>query len=239
MESKNIQNLSQKISKDFNDTHKVNAVIYSRVSSDSERQDNQRQTIELSEYALRMGYNIVNIYEEKVSGLKKNADRAIFSRMLEDIDKSIERGENKIEKILIWELSRIGRNVLQSLQNIQLLTEKKVGLYIKNFNLETLNEDHSPNSLSMFMVQILFSVANMELEMTKNRMRSGYINHIKKNGPCSVGRKIGQIQVEAKTLERHGDVLKLIRKGHSIRDIASITKKSTNTVLKVKKLLTQ
>ncbi|MBX9779867.1 MAG: recombinase family protein [Chitinophagaceae bacterium] len=239
MESKNIQNLSQKISKDFNDTPKVNAVIYSRVSSESDRQDNQRQTSELLEYANRMGYNIVNIYEEKVSGLKMNSEKPIFSKMLDDIDNSIITNECKIEKILVWELSRIGRNVLQSLQNIQLLTDKKVGLYIKNFNLETLNEDYSPNSLSMFMVQILFSVANMELQMTKNRMVSGYKNHIEKYGTKSVGRKIGQVQVEAKTLERHGDVLKLLRKGHSIRDIACITKKSVNTVLKVKKLLIQ
>ena len=236
MNSKMKPQASQKNTKDLNDTSKVNAVIYCRVSSESDRQDNQRQTTELTEYAYRMGYNIVKVYEEKVSGLKKNADRPIFSKMLEDIDNSIEQGENKIEKILIWELSRIGRNVLQSLQNIQLLTEKKVGLYIKNFNLETLNADHSPNNLSMFMVQILFSVANMELEMTKNRMRSGYINHIKRNGTNSVGRRIGQIQNESKTLERHADILKLVRKGHSIRHIACITNKSVNTVLKVKKL---
>lgn len=239
MNSKIKQNLSRKNTKDFNDTPKVNAVIYSRVSSMSDRQDNQRQTSELLEYANRMGYNIVNIYEEKVSGLKRNSEKPIFSKMLDDIDNSIMTNECKIEKILVWELSRIGRGVLQSLQNIQLLNERKVCLFIKNFNLETLNDDKSPNSLSMFMVQILFSVASMELEMTKNRMRSGYQNHIKNNGTKSVGRKLGQVQIESKTLERHADVLKLVRKGHSIRDIASITKKSVNTVLKVKKLLTQ
>ena len=156
MNSKIEKKMSQNISKDFNDTPKVNAVIYSRVSSESDRQDNQRQTSELLEYANRMGYNIVNIYEEKVSGLKRNSERPIFSRMLDDIDNSIMTNECKIEKILVWELSRIGRGVLQSLQNIQLLNEKKVCLFIKNFNLETLNDDKSPNSLSMFMVQILF-----------------------------------------------------------------------------------
>ena len=79
--------------------------------------------------------------------------------------------EGSIDKILVWELSRIGRSVLQSLQNIQLLHDLKVGLYIKNFNLDTLNEDKTPNSLSMFMVQILFSVANMESKMTLSRLQ--------------------------------------------------------------------
>lgn len=202
------------------------AVIYSRVSSEGNRQDNERQTNELIEYANKMGYELVEVYEEKVSGYKKNEDRPIFSRMLEEIEKGI------IDKVLVWELSRIGRSVIQSLQNIQLLTDKKVSIYIKNFNLETLNDDKTPNSLSMFMVQILFSVANMEAQLTKSRMVSGYRNHIKNGG--KVGRKKGSIETEDETLKKHTDVLKLLKKKLSIRHISGLTNKSTNTILKVK-----
>jgi len=202
------------------------AVIYSRVSSEGNRQDTERQTNELIEYANKMGYELVEVYEEKVSGYKKNEDRPIFSRMLEEIEKGT------IDKVLVWELSRIGRSVIQSLQNIQLLTDKKVSIYIKNFNLETLNDDKTPNSLSMFMVQILFSVANMEAQLTKSRMVSGYLNHIKKGG--KVGRKSGSIETEEETIQKHSDILKLLKKKLSIRQISGLTNKSTNTVLKVK-----
>ena len=209
----------------------INAVIYSRVSSESERQDSQRQTTELKQYASRMGYNIVEVYEEKVSGFKKNELRPIFSKMLEDIK------TNEIDKVLVWELSRIGRSVLNSLQNIQILHDLKVGIYIKNFNLETLNDDKTPNNLSMFMVQILFAVASMESKMTLSRLQSGYRNHIKKYGSKSVGRKKGNTDSDDTILERHSDVVKLIKRNISIRNIAAITNKSTNTILKVKKLL--
>ncbi|MGY8939252.1 MAG: recombinase family protein [Flavobacteriales bacterium] len=209
----------------------INAVIYSRVSSESERQDTQRQTTELKQYASRMGYNIVEVYEEKVSGFKKNELRPIFSKMLEDIK------TNEIDKVLVWELSRIGRSVLNSLQNIQILHDLKVGIYIKNFNLETLNDDKTPNNLSMFMVQILFAVASMESKMTLSRLQSGYRNHIKKYGSKSVGRKKGNTDSDDTILERHSDVVKLIKRNISIRNIAAITNKSTNTILKVKKLL--
>ena len=209
----------------------INAVIYSRVSSESERQDTQRQTTELKQYASRMGYNIVEVYEEKVSGFKKNELRPIFSKMLEDIK------TNEIDKVLVWELSRIGRSVLNSLQNIQILNDLKVGIYIKNFNLETLNDDKTPNNLSMFMVQILFAVAAMESKMTLARLESGYRNHIKKYGSKSVGRKKGNTDSDDTILERHSDVVKLIKRNISIRNIAAITNKSTNTILKVKKLL--
>jgi len=209
----------------------INAVIYSRVSSESERQDTERQTTELKQYASRMGYNIVEVYEEKVSGFKKNELRPIFSKMLEDIR------TNEIDKVLVWELSRIGRSVLNSLQNIQILHDLKVGIYIKNFNLETLNDDKTPNNLSMFMVQILFAVASMESKMTLSRLQSGYRNHIKKYGSKSVGRKKGNTDSDDTILERHSDVVKLIKRNISIRNIAAITNKSTNTILKVKKLL--
>ena len=202
------------------------AVIYSRVSSEGNRQDTERQTNELIEYANKMGYELVEIYEEKVSGFKKNEERPIFSRMLEEIEKG------NIDKCLVWELSRIGRSVIQSLQNIQLLTDKKVSIYIKNFNLETLNDDRTPNSLSMFMVQILFSVANMEAQLTKSRMVSGYRNHIKNGG--KVGRKTGSIETEEETIQKHTDIVKLLKKNLTIRQISGLTNKSTNTILKVK-----
>ena len=202
------------------------AVIYSRVSSEGNRQDTERQTNELIEYANKMGYELVGVYEEKVSGFKKNEDRPIFSKMLEEIEKG------NIEKLLTWELSRIGRGVIQSLQNIQLLTDKKVSIYIKNFNLETLNDDKTPNSLSMFMVQILFSVANMEAQLTKSRMISGYRNHIKNGG--KVGRKTGSIETEEETIQKHSDIVKLLKKKLTIRQISGLTNKSTNTILKVK-----
>ena len=202
------------------------AVIYSRVSSEGNRQDTERQTNELIEYANKMGYELVGVYEEKVSGFKKNEDRPVFSRMLEEIEKGT------IDKVLVWELSRIGRSVIQSLQNIQLLTDKKVSIYIKNFNLETLNDDKTTNSLSMFMVQILFSVANMEAQLTKSRMVSGYRNHIKNGG--KVGRKTGSIESEEETIQKHTDIVKLLKKNLTIRQISGLTNKSTNTVLKVK-----
>ena len=204
------------------------AVIYSRVSSEGNRQDNERQTNELIEYANKMGYELVGVYEEKVSGFKKNEERPIFSKLLEEAEKG------SFEKCLVWELSRIGRNVIQSLQNIQILSDKQVSIYIKNFNLETLNEDKTPNSLSMFMVQILFSVATMESQITKNRMESGYKKKKKKNGSKSVGRKLGSIETEEETIQKHSDVIKLLKRKLSIRQISGLTKKSTNTVMKVK-----
>jgi DNA invertase Pin-like site-specific DNA recombinase len=205
----------------------VNAVIYSRVSSVGSRQDTERQTKELTEYAARMGYNLVGIYEEKISGFKKNEDRPILSQMLIDIDR------RKIDKVLTWELSRIGRNVIQGLSFVEELNTRKVSLFIKNYNLETLYGDKSINPLTMFMIQILASVASMEAETTKSRFQSGYRNYINNGG--KVGRKPGHTISDEDLLKKYSEVVKLLKRGLSVRQVAKLTENtSTTTVMKVK-----
>ncbi len=205
----------------------VNAVIYSRVSSVGNRQDTVRQTNELTEYAARMGYNLVGIYEEKISGFKKNEDRPILSQMLKDIDRG------KIDKVLTWELSRIGRNVIQGLSFVEELNTRKVSLFIKNYNLETLYEDKSINPLTMFLVQILASIAAMESDATKSRFQSGYRNYINNGG--KVGRKPGHKISDEDILKKYSEVVKLLKRGLSVRQISKLTENtSTTTVMKVK-----
>ncbi len=205
----------------------VNAVIYSRVSSVGSRQDTERQTKELTEYAARMGYNLVGTYEEKISGFKKNEDRPVLSQMLKDIDRG------KIDKVLTWELSRIGRNVIQGLSFVEELNTRKVSLFIKNYNLETLYEDKSINPLTMFLVQILASIAAMESDATKSRFQSGYRNYINNGG--KVGRKPGHKISDEDILKKYSEVVKLLKRGLSVRQISKLTENtSTTTVMKVK-----
>lgn len=206
----------------------VNAVIYSRVSSVGNRQDNERQTNELTEYAARMGYNLVGVYEEKISGFsKKNEERPILTQMLKDIDRG------KIDKVLTWELSRIARNVIQGLTFIEELNSRKVSLFIKNYNLETLYEDKSINGLTMFLVQILASVAAMEAETTRARFQSGYRHFLSIGG--RVGRKPGHTISDEDLLKKYSEVVKLLKRGLSVRQISKLTDNtSTTTVMKVK-----
>ena len=202
--------------------------IFSRVSTNE--QDYTRQTIELTNYINQMNYKLVGTYEEKISGFKKNEDRVQLSKLLNDLDKL------KIEKVLIWELSRLGRNVVEVLQTIELFNSKGISLFIKNYNLETLDSDKKPNPLTMFMVQILSSVSQMERDQIKQRMISGYRNHLNKGG--KVGRTAGVKETEKDFLEKHIDVIKLLKKGISIRNISKLTEgKSSATIIKVKKLI--
>lgn len=205
----------------------MRVVIYSRVSTQS--QDYERQTNELLEHAKKMGYEVLMKFEEKISGGKKNIDRPELEAMLKFVR------DNKVQKVLAWELSRIGRDSLEVLKTINLLNEHKVSLFIKNYNLETLNEEGEVNPLTQFMIQILNSVSEMERSTIRLRIKSGYDNYRKHGG--KVGRKEGFKKDEHQLLEQYKDVAKLLKQGYSVRKVMKLTDKSSGTVQKVKKLI--
>ena len=81
-----------------------------------------------------------------------------------------------IDKVLVTELSRLGRDTLQVLQVIETLNDMKVSMYIQNYNIETLNEDGKVNAMSQFLITILAEIARMERKTIRERMNSGYKN---------------------------------------------------------------
>ena len=143
--------------------------------------------------------------------------------------------ENKINKVLCWELSRIGRNTIEVLKTIKLLNDNCISLYIKNYNIETLNDKCEVNPLSQFMIQILTSVSEMERTTIKMRMKSGYDSFVKNGG--KVGRKEGFKKDNDLLLSEHKDVVKLLKQDYSVRKIMKLTDKSSGTIQKIKKLV--
>lgn len=70
-----------------------------------------------------------------MSGAKKNEERKELTALLAYV-----RAHN-INKVLVTELSRLGRDTLQVLTAIEKLNKAKVSLYIMNYNIETLTHD--------------------------------------------------------------------------------------------------
>jgi DNA invertase Pin-like site-specific DNA recombinase len=205
----------------------MKVVIQSRVSTVI--QENKRQVQELSEYASKMGWEVVKVFEEKISGGKKNEERPILLEMIQFVK------ENQVDKVLCWELSRIGRNSLEVLKTIELLNENCISLFIKNYNIETLNDKCEINPLSQFMIQILTSVSQMERSQIRQRIKSGY-DSFRKNGG-KVGRKSGFIKDKETLLNQHKDIVKYLRQGQSVRNTMKLTGKSSGTVQKIKNLI--
>lgn len=201
----------------------VKAVIYARVSTQG--QDYERQLAELTHYADRMGYKVVKTFSEKISGAKKIAEREALSELLNYIE------TNQVDKVMIYECSRLSRRATDFLSIIETFNEKKISLYIHQNGLETLQPDGSVNPIATLVLGILAQFNSMERNLIRSRMESGY-NNFRNNGG-KVGRKEGfSKSVESYKVE-YAEELRLLRKGYSLRNIRKITGSSITTIRKV------
>ena len=150
----------------------TNVCLYLRVSSNGQTTDNQE--IELLELCKRRNFNIVEIYKETVSGLKKNEDRQELTRMLEDMK------QRKWTKIVIFDLTRLGRSVSEVVKTLSLLDDLNISLFSMRQNLDT--DDGGMSKLFFYFVSIF---SEMESDLRKTRQRVG-IDRVK-----NLGRKYG------------------------------------------------
>ncbi len=158
-------------------------VIYARVSSTNGTQDYNRQINDLTAFASQNNCEVAKVFAEQISGAKKNSERPALTELIEFVN------SNRIDKVFVTELSRLGRDTLQVLQAIELLNQNKISLYIQNYNIETLLPNGNVNPMSQFLITILAEVARMERKTIRERVESGYKNHLLNGG--RVGRKVG------------------------------------------------
>lgn len=206
----------------------MKVVIFARVSTAIQEYD--RQINELSALALSNGWSVEGVFAEKISGAKKNVERVELMKMVEFVE------ANNIDKVLVTELSRLGRNTLQVLEVIELLNGKGISLYIQNYGIETLTKDGEINPMSQFLITILSEVSRLERKTIRERVSSGYTNYRNQGG--KVGRKEGYRKTDEQMKEQYTKEIQLLRKGLSLRNVQAITNTSVNTLRKLQKIIT-
>ncbi|WP_300646071.1 recombinase family protein [uncultured Duncaniella sp.] len=206
---------------------KVKAVIYARVSTQG--QDYDRQLAELRQYADRMGYEVVKTFSEKISGAKKVKERQAMSELLAYVE------TNKVDKVLIYECSRLSRRAVDFLSIIEIFNDKKISLYIHQNGLETLLPSGEINPIATLVLGILAQFNSMERSLIRSRMESGYNNY--RNNGGAVGRKTGYRKTTEQMKEEYAEEIRLLKKGYSLRNIAKITSTSVNTLRKLNEII--
>ena len=204
------------------------AVIYARVSSSNDRQDTSRQIEDLRKYANLRDIEVVATFEEHISGAKKNEERQVLTDCLEYCT------TNSVHYLLLSELSRLGRSTLQVLRSLEVLHEAKVSVYIQNLGLYTLQPDGKVNPIVSILITILAEMSNIERSNIVYRLNSGRSNYIAKGG--KLGRKTGSIKTEEKKREEYKEVIQLLKKGYSVRNVAKLQGIGISTVQRVKNI---
>lgn len=192
-----------------------------------DRQDTARQVADLQRFAIGNDIEVVNVFEEKMSGAKENRP------VLNECVKYLESGNAEI--LLVSELSRLGRTMRLVVDTIDNLTKAGINIYLQSPGIFTLNPDGSRNPLTTMLVAMLSSFAEMEREQIRYRLESGRKLAIARG--VKMGRKPGYKMTPDEILARYPQVARKLRKGLSVREISGACGVSTATVQKVKKAM--
>lgn len=164
---------------------KIRCALYPRVSTEEQflnglSLDAQRK--DLTDYANRMGYEIVGIYpDEGISARKPVSKRPALLRLLEDVK------QNKIDIILVTKLDRWFRNIKEYQTTEEILQAH-------NCHWKTIYEEYDTSTANgQMVVNIMLAVAQNECDRTSERIKVVF-EHKKRNqehlnGPVPFGYK--------------------------------------------------
>ena len=176
---------------------------------------------------MRNDYQVLQVYEEHISGAKKNDERPVLLECL-DYCKS-----NGIDCILVSELSRLGRNVYMVLENVHFCIDNNINIYFQKESLSLFQDDGTPNPFLTIFVSVLGTCAQIERENIQFRLNSGKQQYIAAGG--KVGRKPGSVKSKEQKEEQYKSVLRELRRGTSVRRSAKLCDVSVSTIQRLKK----
>lgn len=173
------------------------------------------------------------IYQEQVSGCVAMRDRLEGKRLLTDIE------AGKINHLHLEEISRAGRDLLDTLSTLEICEKHGVNVVIENLGLQSITND-SPNPVFKLVSSIIVSIATEERKCIAQRLDSGRIAARRRG--VKFGRKVGSTESKSEFFSKPDvkEVIKWLKiEKMSVRKIAEVTKTSTKLVMKVKKLLNE
>lgn len=210
----------------------MTGIIYARVSSIGERQNTERQIEDLTKYAENNGIDLVKVFSEKISGAKKNNERAILMECFEYAE------TNKIDVILVSECSRVGRAIWEVLESVKYCVDRHIDIFFQKENLHIFNANGEVNPFMAVYISCLGMCAQIERQNIMFRLNSGRQLAIQRG--VKMGRKVGSTKTLEQKQAEYKDIIKLLRKGYSVASTYAIAKErgikcSISTIKRVKK----
>jgi DNA invertase Pin-like site-specific DNA recombinase len=136
----------------------MKVAIYARVSTAEQNCDLQIR--EVTAYVGNLGWEIVEIYQDVMSGA--TAVRPGLSRLLEDARL------RKFDCVLVWKLDRFGRSLVDCLNHIRILEEYRIRFVAVTQALDTDQQ----NPASRFLLHVL-GAAEFERQLIRERSVAG------------------------------------------------------------------
>ncbi len=193
-------------------TKGVNVALYLRVSTGGQSVANQR--LELEDMAERAGWTIVEAYQDKgISGANGRNGRPELDRMLNDATR------RRFKKLMVWDLSRLGRSLRDLISITDQFQELGIDLYVHKDAIDT------GTASGRLFFHIVGAIGEFERERIRERINAGLAR------AKAEGTKLGRPEGTTKATVKHqAEIVSLRDAGMSIRKIAGALSVSTSTV---------
>lgn len=188
-------------------------VIYSRVSTVDQKCDNQISN--LKEIVSANGWHLIDIFvDDGISGTKGRDGRPEFGRMC------TEMVQRRFNRILVWDVSRLGRSLQHLVEFLNDVHSLGINLYIHQSGLDT------STSSGRMMFQMIGVFAEFERSMISERVKLG-LQRVRKNG-----KQLGRPRTVTPEVKRH--IRQLLNEGHSYSYIHAQIGASKATISRIK-----
>lgn len=192
---------------------KLSVAVYLRVSTSHQTTENQFR--ELIDVCNRNHWQIVELYEETISGTKGLDERAELNRMMLDASRK------KFDKVVVWSVDRLGRSMKHLITVLSQLDDLGIDVFSFAQGIDT------STTFGKSMFQMVGIFAELENNMRKERQSIGIKRAIEN------GAKFGRKSIITNELVQK--VVDLRRKGLSMRGIATQLDISTSVIQKALK----
>ena len=202
------------------------ACLFIRVSTD--KQDYQRQILELNVFCRQKNLEVAETIATKITGTKTFQDREDLQLLFKSAS------SKKFDKVVVSEISRIGRNAKDIRNTIDYLHSKKIAIVFRNLGgLESLDDHGNESFVTNIIIAIYSELAQEEKRILSERIKSGLVNA--KHKGKQIGRPEGKQEDEV-LLKKYSRLAADLRKGLSLSQCQKLHDVSRNTAIKVKRL---
>ena len=203
------------------------ACLFIRVSTD--KQDYQRQILELNVFCRQKNLEVAETIATKITGTKTFQDREDLQLLFKSAS------SKKFDKVVVSEISRIGRNAKDIRNTIDYLHSKKIAIVFRNLGgLESLDDHGNESFVTNIIIAIYSELAQEEKRILSERIKSGLVNA--KHKGKQIGRPEGKQEDEV-LLKKYSRLAADLKKGLSLSQCQKLHDVSRNTAIKVKRLL--
>ena len=195
-------------------------VKYNRTSTI--QQEGKRFDLDKNEYDL-------TLFDKGVSGKIPFSERTEGNKLTQLVN------EGKVSEVVVEELSRLGRNTIDTLTTLKFFEDNGVNVVVKSMgNLQSM-VNGKKNPIWNLITSVMSSLYELERENILERTEMGRKMYVMNGG--KLGRKIGTKENRSDFLkkEKTQKIISLLEKGKSVRDISGRLGVSTKTVVKVRK----